>query len=152
VTEVALLLQLMTRVTKPQDFSFSGRAPMTFFFRFDVGKGMLTRDTRDAILAEPALLRNGRQRRIQAMNVNRLIAHIANYDLFLFVVELTDVAAFAVRALPRALLDEVGVERRLVTVTVIDSRASATLNHLRLLCLHVRDLLATCLALVIPSF
>lgn len=125
---------------------------MTFFLRLNVGKGLLARDTRDALLAEPALLRNGRQGRIQAMNVNRLIAHIANYDLFLFVVELTDVAAFAVRALPRALLDEVGVEGRLVTVTVIDLRAPATLNHLGLLCLHVHHLLATGLALVISRF
>lgn len=61
------------------------------------------------------------------MYVLRPITHVANDYLLLVIIESTDIAVLALRALPGEVLDEVRVQRGLMAQTVVGFLASAAL-------------------------
>ncbi len=52
-------------------------------------------DAFDAEVTEPGLLRDLRERGVQAIDVHRFVTHITDYDLIFFIVTIADSAFFA---------------------------------------------------------
>ena len=61
----------------------------------DPGEFGLTLDAFNAEVTEPGLLRDLRERRVQAIDVHRFVTHITDYDLIFFIVTIADSAFFA---------------------------------------------------------
>ena len=127
-TEVPILLQLMTRLAHSMTHPSVVLIPEALIPQLDVGESLLAADAGDAVIAEPGLLRDVREGRVQAVHVHGLVTHVADYYLVLLIVESTALALLAFGALPRLSLHEVHIEWRLITITVKHSAALAALN------------------------
>lgn len=75
------------------------------------------------------------------MNMHCLVTHVTYDDLFFLIIQSTDLAPLAVRALPWELFDEVCVQYRVVALTVEHFTTAAALNNVLFFCGKVHLLL-----------
>lgn len=69
--------------------------PQTLTLQRNARELSLTLDALDAEVAEPGLLGDLRQRRVQAIDVHRFVTHITYYDLIFFIITVAYCALFA---------------------------------------------------------
>jgi len=74
---------------------FGVREPERLTLERDAWEFGLALDAFDAEVTEPGLLRDLRERRVQAIDMHRFVTHITDYDLIFFIVTIADSAFFA---------------------------------------------------------